>query len=149
MIRFFKKHGPQFRVTLSNGSALDFTSLDSMLGYFATEVPYIHDEFAKFAAERRYGIAEISEGEFHADYVQKKSRSPALGRIWREEVGVGAIRGTTLLAQLGTEHVGKVAAVDTKTNGGLEGTKLETAPVVAEAVKQEFKPAVGKRRKKT
>jgi len=153
MIKYFKKLVPNTPVRLKDGSSVKFSTLDTLVGYFATDNLMAQESFAESMARNRDAITEISETEFHEDYVKKKPNSKPLAPQWREEIGAGAIRNTTLLAQLGREHIERVnRAADeapTVVNGSVNvpSTAVEQpAPVPVKT--NEYKPNVGKRKKK-
>ena len=71
-IRFYKKRSPGTKVALSNGEGIPFTTLDNVIGYFATTAETVQQEFERFMVEGRYDITEIDPAEFTRDYVEKK-----------------------------------------------------------------------------
>lgn len=88
--KFYRKLSPETKPVLANKATVAFKTNDHITGYFATDNEYVQAEFVRFATLQRYGITEISEEEYKADYVEKKNYSEPLRKNWREEIGPGA-----------------------------------------------------------
>src|ERR1035441_9571126 len=102
-VRYFRKLVPQTKVVLGNGSLVDFTTNDGLVGYFSTDNTYLQDEFCRFMREQRYGISEIPEAEFHVEYTQKKTQLTISAKPWRDEmVGTSSRSGYNPVAALGS-----------------------------------------------
>lgn len=87
-IRFYKKFSPENKIQLADGRYMEAFKVafpGDVVGYFATNNPSLQGYFEQLMSEGRYAISEISESEFHRDYVAKKAQPqrPA----WREELG--------------------------------------------------------------
>jgi len=164
MPRYYKQLVPQNGVPLSNNTKVMFTTLNGLVGYFATADAFIIGEFERCMREQRSGISEISLEEFTRDYLdEKKNQSSPSQQPWREEISKAGHRHNGPIAALGGEAVRAVVGVKTLCDNrakpcGLsmeEGsTAVSTAPVAAAVeavapaaseVKQEFKPRIGKR----
>jgi hypothetical protein len=124
MIKFYKKLDPAVQPVMSNNQHLDFKTLDHLVGYFATDSQFVQDELALMMSQHRFGLTEITQEEFHADYVQKKTMSQPLKPLWREEMGK-VLTGTTPLSQLGAEKVQAVVAA--------KGSDVPARPIDAAA----------------
>ena len=147
--KYYRKLSPDTKPVLSNGASVKFTTLDNVVGYFATDNEYLHSEFERFNQEQKYGVVEIPQAEYEADYVQKKSGSEPLRKPWREEIGPGA----SALQQVSQIKQSVSAAV------AVSGTDVpqKRAPVVASTLTKdqaaalpgqapaEFKPKTVKR----
>lgn len=98
-VRYFKKLSPANQPTLSNGTRVEFASLDGVTAYFATTSETVVAEFERFQREQRYGITEISFEEFNSDYLEKKNHSVSqVSRpLWREEFGRSSNQSQTSL----------------------------------------------------
>ncbi len=144
---FFKKFTPETKVSLADRTQIQFTTLDGLIGYFATKSDDLANQFKGFIQQQRYGMSEISEEEFHRDYVEVKKNGKAVPdpKFWqRESLGSsGYERGTNPVAALDPAHVQARVAVAGRV--GVVGTQTEEAPAGApEAVKADPKapPAV-------
>jgi hypothetical protein len=162
MKKYFKKHFPQNDVILSNGARVKFSTNNGLVGYFATDNAFLQEEFVKCMAEQRYGISEIEEKEYKAEYLEKKTPpAEAQGGSWREEWGKGrnlASRSTPV-SRLGAEAVAAAVAVADgvtdvpKSRGGAVMEDPKIAPAVpfktgaATTSRESFKPPTGKRPK--
>lgn len=140
--RFFKKHEPTNSPVLSNGAKVQFTSLDTIVGYFGTDNAYIQSEFDRMTAERRGGLTEISQDEFHRDYVQKKSSSKVVQPPWREELGKSQVN-RSLLHQLGPDRVAAAADVNEAKVSVAQPSATVALPVSEKP--DGYVPSVGKR----
>lgn len=136
--RFFKKGEPSNIPILGNGARVIFATLDTIVGYYATDNPYVQSEFDRMAAERRGGITEITEAEFHTNYVQKKTTAKTVQPPWREELSKSQVN-RSLLHQLGPEHVAAAVAVNE------EKLPAMVAIPTPEAKGENYKPTVGRR----
>lgn len=85
-IKFYKKRSPGTKVALSNGEGIAFTTLDNVIGYFATTAEPVQQEFERFMVEGRYDITEIDAAEFTRDYVEKKKAGQISRAPWRDEL---------------------------------------------------------------
>ena len=85
-IKFYKKRSPGTKVALSNGEGIAFTTLDNVIGYFATTAETVQQEFERFMVEGRYDITEIDAAEFTRDYVEKKKAGQTSRAPWRDEL---------------------------------------------------------------
>lgn len=155
--RFYKKHVPANAVILSNGIAVKFSTNDNLLGYFATDNEGVQAEFAAFQQQQRYGIIEITEEEYRAEYVEKKNLSTASAPVWREEWGRGASRSARQATSIPESDLDRAVAVrglndaninrGDRNNGGASGPTIPNArDTAAKQQKEEFKPATGRRR---
>jgi hypothetical protein len=154
-VRFFKKLSPTTKVMLDNGSSVTFSTVDNLLGYFATDQEYPQQQFEKFMREQRYCISEISQEEFTRDYVEKKTPSGTTSPRWREEM-----LGSSLLPRIAGEPVALLGGERVQIAVGVKGTDVprprpigtqlaEPAPGNAEPSKKiDFKPTTGTRKPK-
>lgn len=144
--KFYKKLEPRNHPVLANNSRVEFSTLDHVQGYFPTDNSYVQGELERFMREGRYGISEISELEFHTDYVNKKKQSGPLKPLWREEQSGSRLTGHSPFQTLGAEGVAAVVAVKPES---VPAQVTLAGPVEAATipspVKTEFKPPVGKR----
>lgn len=145
--RFFKKLSPENEPHLRNGSRVKFTSIDGGLsGYFGIDNDDVSGQLAQFIQEGRYGLTEISEKEFHADYVQKKTGSMPLRKPWREELGKN-LTGNTVLSQIGPERVQAAVADDgsvkpvPNTVADVPASQVASGPTPQELLKTTKRPA--------
>lgn len=152
-IKFYRKQPAPGSVTLANGQSIPFTTLDHRTGYFATDSQYVQTEFERLMKENRGGITEVSAEDFTREYIEKKSQSPLIRSPWREEIGAGAVRGSTLIGQLAATAAGNavVAAANGEPAAVTAPTPApaETAvnPPVPAPKADDFKPTVGKRKR--
>lgn len=157
-IKYYKKLSPTTKVALSNGSSVQFTTLDSVLGYFATDVQYVQEEFEKAMREERYGITEISGEEFTRDYVDKKKSGVISRPLWRDELTRGRLMPSASTLKERLDAVAGVVGVE-----GPKAVRAATVPVVVSDMSREianrltpvmktpaakFVPTVAKRRVK-
>lgn len=145
-IKYYKKLTPETKPVLSNNTRLDFTTLDGLVGYFATDQQYVQAEIERFMAEGRYAISEIEPAEFARDYIEQKKNPnlKPLKPVWREEIGAGSkAENRTLLHQVGAEKVAAVVGLVAKPS---EEKTIPTPKV--ETPKEDFKPSVGQRKKR-
>ncbi|HEU4343689.1 MAG TPA: hypothetical protein VFU31_19235 [Candidatus Binatia bacterium] len=147
--KYYRKLSPDTKPVLANGATVTFKTVDSVVGYFATDNEYVQAEFVRFAGLQRYGISEITAEEFKNDFLAKKNSLVPSRQPWREEIGPGAsalqqiseIKGSLASAAVavsGTDvprrEVPIVAATPTR-------EQVQSAPGVV----QEFKPVTKKR----
>lgn len=138
--RFFKKLSPENEPMLRNGARVKFTSIDGGLtGYYGVDNDDVTGQLAQFIAEGRYGLSEISEQEFHGEYVQKKTGSAPLQKPWREELGKN-LTGNTILQQLGQERV-QAAVADGGSAAPVSAAPAVPTPKPEEAPKLVKRPA--------
>lgn len=111
-LRYFKKFHPDTRVVLASNHALQFTTLDGLVGFFATDNPTIQQEFEQMMVEQRYGISEISPEEFTRDYLEPKKNGVTLRPVWRDELtpNLAKVSQSELKARL--ERAASVVGVD-------------------------------------
>jgi hypothetical protein len=162
-IRYFKKLSPSTAVvidTLGNPIRIEFSTLDQLAGFYATDQDQISQCFEKFMREQRYGITEISADEFHRDYVQKKTPQNQPSPKWREEMSGSSVRPTGYdpVTKMGSVRVAAVVGVngtDIKRNQPVtiaepakvvEEEKIERAPDGELVEKKKFEPNLGKRK---
>lgn len=87
-IAYFKKFSPTTPVILPGNVRVDFTSLNSVIGYYATDQEDAIAFLKRCIEEQRYGLSEISETEFFTDYVEKKKQgAKPLVALKREQIG--------------------------------------------------------------
>lgn len=150
--KFYKKLEPKNHPVLANNSRVEFKTLDHVTGYFPTDNSYVQGELERFMRESRYGITEISEVEFHTEYVQKKTQLGEPRPLWREEIAGKRVTGHSPFQTLGAEGVAAAVAVSPAAKPATavpiavadqaDGVK---AAVAAPPDKPEFKPPVGRR----
>jgi hypothetical protein len=159
-VRFFRKAGDS-PVPLSTGGSVKFTSVDGGLtSYFATDKAGLAEEFEKCMAEGRSALTEISEAEFHANYVSKKNSGQISRQPWREEIVQGKLRASesTLKDRLNAaQAVVGVASPPPPAAPAPSPSALSHAAVTQAAVnqtiakelpvKEDYVPVVGKRKK--
>lgn len=153
MVRFFKKLQPQTNVVLGNGSTVKFTTLDHLLGWFATDNEYVQNELIRLMGENRYAISEVSQEEFDREYVQKKTTSGPLEPLSREELSGSRRQVSNPVETLGTQAVRNAVAVNTEKPkvtvpitmvDASEATKA-TTPISTPTPANAFQPPTGKR----
>lgn len=155
-IRYFKKLTPQTDVVLSNNARVVFTTLDGLTGYFATGNEFVQGELVRAIQEQRYGLTEISEDDFKAEYLEKKNQTQAHSSSWREEWGSQRSRESRSnpLTRLGAGAVAAAVGVNStdipKSCGG--HTMADPVPAAKTGVPQpvkrdEFVPPKGTRPK--
>lgn len=152
MAYYFKKLVPATAVMIPGVAKLQFTSIDGGLtGYFGTQNEQIGQALRQMIVEQRYGLTEISEAEFHADYVEKKKQGRVLPTNWNREQmgGRGLEGGQGPIALHGPERV--AAVVGSRRD---ESLALETEPPASFEVPERvipvqpgLQPVVGKRKK--
>jgi hypothetical protein len=146
--RFFKKCEPTNLPVIGNGSKVQFPTLDHVWGYHGTNNGYVADELVRLTNEGKYGITEISEAEFHSEFVEKKKAmgDRQLKPLWRDELGnnrhlpdtVFPAAKSAVVAAAEAEHHQQLAARATP-------VAVNDAPVTSSAAPTEFKPATAKR----
>lgn len=158
-MKFYKKLVPKTPVILANGSKINFMTLNLVTGYYATENEWVQNQMRSFIERQQYGITEITEGEFHEHYVQKKTTSPQLKKLWRDEVGgvsQSALSQLDALKKSGALEEAAVANPIEQVRQQEHVTMADEELPVAQAVIQpppppqpaaEFKPTTGKRKK--
>lgn len=127
---FFKKFSPENDVVMADQrTKIKFTTLDGLIGYFATDNEDVGAYLKRMITENRYGISEISEEEFHRDYVEIKKKGVVVPskHLWqREALGSGGYeRGINPAAILGGSVVQAKVAVAVRS---AIGTQMEEAP---------------------
>lgn len=148
-LKFYKKLRPDTKVALSGNTAVQFTTIDTLTGYYATDNEAVQNEFRNFMEQQKFGISEISAEEFTRDYVEKKTTSKKFnGPLSRETLG--GPKSTSPHGMFGTDHV--VAAVSVTTS---DIPKSEAVPMVTpadasampapEPLEPMAKPKIGKR----
>ena len=144
MIRYFKKLEPNTKVILANNVSIQFSTIDGLTGYFATQEEYVQTEFARFIREGRYGIVEISEKAHIEEYPKKKVTAPPLKPAYREEIGSGLrVIGSDILNRPGAAAAAVAVETQPKTPP-LQGGAALAIPIGTEKP-AEFKPTVGRR----
>lgn len=139
-LKFYKKEAPANKPILTNGIGVQFTTLDNVIGYFATDNAYTQQEFERFMRHQEYGITEITADEFTRDYVEKKNLPRNSGKPWREEITASGLQNNPSPVVPTTQPVNAVAA---------------ESPVISEPVKPavtastnvNFNPPKGTRKK--
>ena len=141
---------------LGNGSRCTFGTVDNVIAWFATDNPYIHGEFERLMSESRYGLTEVTQEEFHREFVEKKKalNGRPLNPRWREEVGTNKVLQDTVLASVNSRATDHAAAGDPSlstpnpnfTPQPVPVQASEERPATGEAPQTEFKPATGKRK---
>lgn len=168
-MRYFKKLSPQTPVRLTTGALVQFTTLDHVLGYFATDQEAVASEFERCMREGRYDIHEITAEEFMRDYVDKKKAGKVLRAPWRDELTPRmAMPSESLLKERLAAVANAVAVVNPPPPpsvpsalptqeqpvlqaGTPEATNKDIAArlsPVMKTLKSEFKPVTGKRRQR-
>ncbi len=151
--RFFRKSEPKNSPVLGNGSKATFTTLDHVTGYHGTENQYVQDELVRLINEGRYGLTEISDVEFHSEYVEPKKKLGAkpLPKLWREEIAPRQFSTDTLTPSVPKPSAAVAAAVEGEHHDRLaaQATPVTVADTVAvqSSPPTEFKPQVVKRSK--
>lgn len=145
-LRYYKRitqNSPN--VTLGNRSVVGFTSLNGVVGYFATDNEYIHQQFEEMTRDKRGGITEIGAEEFVRDYVEKKTpeNSNHSSKPWREEIANGQIRNS-VMSRIGQEDVQNAVALGRQP---VPDATIADAPPGTPAPKKDFTPPVGRRKK--
>lgn len=153
-LRFFKKFSPSTGVVLSNNTKVQFSTLDGVVGYFATDAAYVQDEFARLMSESRYDISEVDAAEFTRDYVEKKKAGQQSRPLWRDELTRGQLMPSASTLKERLDKVASVVAVGkpevsapvsiTVTEVNKDIVKNLTPIMKTPAAV--FKPNVGKRR---
>lgn len=134
----FKKLSPTNSPVLANGSTVKFDTLDHVIGYFATENPYVQGELTRLIGEGRYGMTEIPESEFHSEYVDKKKAGQQPSRPpWREEIGK-AITGNSPLLSPDAAKIAAAVAID-------ESKPVATTTPATPPKTEGFTPRTGRR----
>ena len=148
-IKFYRKMEPKTNVVLGNNVQIKFTTLDHLLGYYATDQEYVQKELERFMSEGRYAISEIPEKDFHEEYVKKKSLG-TLPPPSREEYSGIRRQGSNLVETLGVERVRSVVGIKTVpiTVEDVPTDNKPIQPLSAATPESAFKPSVGKRVKR-
>lgn len=152
---FFKKFTPDTMVVLADNTGVTFKTNDGLIGYFHTENDGLAQQLKGMIEQQRYGMSEISEEEFHRDYVDVKKNGKAIPqqKLWqRESLGSGGYeRGTHPAAALKPEDLQARVAVAGVNGATLEDTAPEGSPVAAVAKPADPKEpppiVLGKRKK--
>lgn len=154
-LRFYRKFSPSTKVALGNGTSVQFTTLDGVTGYFATDALYVQTEFERLMQESRYDISEVSAAEFTRDYIEKKKAGQTSRPLWRDELTRGQLMPSASTLKERLDGVASVVAVakpspppapvpitaaEVNRDIAKNLTPIMTTPAV------EFKPPVGKRR---
>lgn len=153
-MKFYKKMQPTTDVVLANNTGVKFTTLDHLLGWFATDSEYVQNEFARLMAENRYGMSEVTWEEFEREYVKKK-KSGTLRPPSREEFSGMRRQGSNLVETLGVAAVERAVAVNTTKEAPVTMADASPPtgplqPLSAATPEGAFKPPVGRRnRRKT
>lgn len=143
-VRYYKKLTPANRVQLTNGQWLQFDSLDTLTGYFATDSEYVQQQFAAFMQQQRYAISEIPFAEFEAEFIIKKKNGSSRPLVpERESIGGSMAHRQPLIAQIHPAAVENAVGV----KEGITDIRptLQSAPPPVAPAREEFKPTVGKR----
>ena len=106
-LRFFKKFSPSTGVVLSNNTKVQFSTLDGVVGYFATDAAYVQDEFARLMSESRYDISEVDAAEFPRDYVEKKKGGSAIQAALARRANAGTTDAIRINPQREVRQSGK------------------------------------------
>lgn len=136
--RFFKKFGDNFKFVFSDQrNCVIFTTLDGLVGYFATNSVQVQAELDQAIKDQRSAIEEIKAEEFHRDYVQKKTETPPLNgrrsnQSWREEMAGTSRLARGPLERLGADGVAAVVGVNGKSDIAEEA--VHVAPAQREAI---------------
>lgn len=142
-VKYFKKFSPDNAVILGNNTPVKFGTADGVIGYFRTDNEYLISEFERFMREGRYGLSEVPKSEYD-EYAQKKTESPALPRVSREEIGSGGRQtGRELIEVLGPKHVEAAVAVKTVEQPKPQVASITVPPPTEPA--PVFTPTTGKR----
>lgn len=156
-LKYYRKMVPNNPVQLSSGGAINFKTVDGVIGWYATDQPGIQAEFESYMRQDRYGLSEVSAEIFSAEYVEKKTASPTLNPPWREEF-TGA-RSLSKLGQSSGESASAAAAAVVSDTANRAATPPAVAPTVAPVISPpesapaqpatapEFKPPVGPRKR--
>ena len=162
-VKFYKKFYPAVKIRLGNNVSVQFSE-SGVLGYFSTDDDYMQSEFSRLMREQRGGISEISQEEFQAEYVEKKTQSMTSAPNWREELSKSTpgMRTRDPVERLGGEYVQRAVAVsstsDIRRNNAaklapittvmatpLNGTTMATPEDAPPESKKTFTPTVGRR----
>ena len=92
----------------STNQAVAFATNDGMVGYYATDNAGLCAEFEKHMRANRFGISEIPQAEYEAEFVQKKT-GEMLRPLAREEFS--GSRNLARLMASGSELEKQSAAV--------------------------------------
>jgi hypothetical protein len=150
--RFFKKFQPETAVVLTNGTSIKFTTLDDLIGWFATDSEYVQNEFELCMRQNRYAITEVAWPEFEEEYVKKKGSMTS--KPWsREELSGTRRQVSNPVETLGGERVASVVGVKTAkevpvTMADESTTPARTSPISTPSKPSDFAPSVGKRAKR-
>lgn len=153
-VRYFKKLSPDTRVSVADGVSLQFKTLDSVVGFFATDSDYIAKEFERAMTEGRYGLSEIDWNEYNTSYLVKKNSGQTSNPLWREELARGKLipSSSTLSARLSEVQVA-VAVVSPPPASATFVPAAINQPVINKEIAQalptveDYKPVVGKRKR--
>ena len=155
-LKFYKKFSPKTDVILDNGTRIQFSTLDGVLGYFATDSELVQQQFDLFQKQQRYGITEIANEEFQTEYLEKKNHLGQSNHVWREEWGRGSSRsGRPVTAILSEQELERAVAVKTPNDAAINRGDLRISsppaplaiPTAPAKKPEEIKPKVGKRPK--
>jgi len=129
-VKFFKKLSPKNPVILADNSPILFTTLDSITGYYATDIEPVQEFFLRCMREQRYGLSEISAQEFDEQYLQKKTSMTDSPKRWREEMSSGSMRasGFDPVSALGSASVAAAISVSASDVRKEVPVRLEPAP---------------------
>jgi hypothetical protein len=142
-IKFYKKTSPRTTVKFGN-FALTFPTFDNIVGYYSTDNAAVQAALADYIANQQYGLTEISQEEYNADYLEKKNNGATLPpRQYREEItSRGFSSGQHQGAYSGDTRVAAVV----RTGNGSIAPKSETQMTIAESSEADSiaqpKPAV-------
>ena len=147
--KFYRKLVPQTPVTLSNGSRINFDSIDGgMTGFYSTEDDYLQAELRGHMEGQRFGITEITGQEYEDQYRLKKNSGEILRQDLRREEFGAHLPPTSPLRAFHPDVVAAAVGVNTS------DVRMETTtPPYAQAVKppdqldEKQKPNVGRRPK--
>lgn len=152
--RYFRKMGDS-PVPLSNGQKVAFKSADGGATSFkAITDDFLASEFEKAMREGRSGLTEVDYATFDRDYLQKKSNAPTSSPPWREELVKGQVMPSA--SMLASRLQALPAAVEVSPPPApvaAPPTALSQPAINAQIAKElpkasDYKPEVGKRRKK-
>lgn len=149
-IKFYKKFSPNVSLLVDGIGKIEFTTLDTVIGYYATDSEHVQEAFARMMREQRGGISEISPKEFSDDYAEKKKELQTSPLRWREEMSGSSVRpqGFNPVERPGGERV--VAALGVaKNDAAKKGPFVMETPAEmakpAQTEKPKFSPPSGKR----
>ena len=150
-MKFYRKLRPDTPVPVDPApNVIKFATLDSILGWFATDNPAIQAKLTDHIEHQRCGISEVTWEEFDSEYVKKKASTGPLKKVWREELShsnfqrsAPAFQTNPVPVAVVTDMSGQRMEDDPLPSKNTPGTAIanDTPP----SPDQQFRPTVGKR----